>query len=211
MAEVGIPRGPHGLSREQVAARQRRRLLDAVTAEVAERTYAGATVTRIAKAAGVSLSTFYEAFPGKEDAFLAGADDVAERLTAAVAPAVLDAGSPSAALDAVFAGIAGFWRDHPADAVAYLVEIRAAGLAAREQRAVVNRRFSVVVQELIRQQAQAAGAEQVADSALVEVAADCVVALSAEFNEAAVRTGDFDEALRRMRAASRLLLSHWVP
>ena len=49
---------------------QRARLLEAVTRVVADRGYAAATVTDVVRAAGVSRSTFYELFEGKEACFL---------------------------------------------------------------------------------------------------------------------------------------------
>lgn len=57
-----LPAGRHGLPREQVRESQRRRLTAAATAALAERGYAGITVTEVAKRAGVSTSSFYKRF-----------------------------------------------------------------------------------------------------------------------------------------------------
>jgi AcrR family transcriptional regulator len=65
-----LPRHPHGLSREDVARSQRGRILRAVAESVADRGYAAASVADIIARAGVSRSTFYELYDGKESAFL---------------------------------------------------------------------------------------------------------------------------------------------
>ena len=54
-----LPGGHHGLAAEQVAESQRERLLAAVATLVAERGYAGTTITEIAKTASVSNRVFY--------------------------------------------------------------------------------------------------------------------------------------------------------
>src|SRR3954447_10169994 len=70
-----LPKGPHGLSREQVQASQRQRMLDAVLDVVGEHGYAATTVAGVTTAAGVSRTTFYEQFRNKQDAFLTAYDE----------------------------------------------------------------------------------------------------------------------------------------
>src|SRR5438874_4109885 len=69
-----LPRGHHRLSRDEVGAAQRTRLLLAVVEVVAERGYAGATVGDVLRRARISRQTFYENFSNKEDCFLAAFD-----------------------------------------------------------------------------------------------------------------------------------------
>src|SRR3954454_19574670 len=82
--------------------RQRARLLDAVARVVAQKGYAASTVADIVRAAGVSRSTFYEQFDGKEACFLEayrhGVDVLVDRVRAAVRAAGPDdwRGSPCA-------------------------------------------------------------------------------------------------------------------
>src|SRR5439155_6906652 len=66
-----LPRGPHGLSREEVELSQRARLLHAATQAVAEQGYVKTTVADILRRAGVSRATFYQLFSDKEDCFQA--------------------------------------------------------------------------------------------------------------------------------------------
>jgi AcrR family transcriptional regulator len=66
-----LPRGRHGLPREIIVENQRRRLIVAIVATVAEHGYNETTISSIVKAAGLSRATFYELFSGKEACFLA--------------------------------------------------------------------------------------------------------------------------------------------
>src|SRR5690606_30880284 len=66
-----LPRGPHGLPREEVERSQRERLLTAAAEAVAEKGYASMSVADILKGASVSRTTFYQLFDDKLDCFLA--------------------------------------------------------------------------------------------------------------------------------------------
>ncbi len=83
-----LPSGRHGLSREDVLASQRGRLLLAVVDAVADKGYEAVTITDIVERAGVSRRVFYEQFANKEAGFLAafelGVDHILNRLGAAV-------------------------------------------------------------------------------------------------------------------------------
>ena len=65
-----LPRHPHRLSRDDVARSQRGRILRAVAESVAAKGYAATSVAEVIARAGVSRSTFYELYDGKESAFL---------------------------------------------------------------------------------------------------------------------------------------------
>src|ERR671932_1794815 len=69
-----LPRGPHNLTRDDVLASQRERMIDAVAATVARKGYVATTVGDVVARAGVSRKTFYEHFQDKEDCFLAAFD-----------------------------------------------------------------------------------------------------------------------------------------
>ncbi|QFG25226.1 TetR/AcrR family transcriptional regulator [Actinomadura sp. WMMB 499] len=66
--------GRHGLSREQVAASQRARLVAAMAEVAAEKGYTAVTVADVLKRAGVSRLTFYQHFSDKADCFGAAYD-----------------------------------------------------------------------------------------------------------------------------------------
>lgn len=69
--ERSLRPGPRRLTPEEVASRQRERLLDGVARTVAANGYTGARISDICRAAGVTRPVFYELFSGKEDAVLA--------------------------------------------------------------------------------------------------------------------------------------------
>ena len=75
-----LPKGRHGLSREQVQASQRTRLLQATIELGTERGFAALTLTEIVGRAGVARSTFYDYFADKQQCFLAAFDYAADRV-----------------------------------------------------------------------------------------------------------------------------------
>jgi len=76
-SDARLPRGPHTLSREQVAANQRTRLREAMIELVAEQGYAATTVSDLVARAGVSRKAFYELYANKQECFLATYDAIA--------------------------------------------------------------------------------------------------------------------------------------
>jgi AcrR family transcriptional regulator/DNA-binding MarR family transcriptional regulator len=66
-----LPSGSNGLSRAQVRAIQRARLIAAAVDTVEELGYARMTVARVISRAGISRKTFYDIFADREDCFLA--------------------------------------------------------------------------------------------------------------------------------------------
>lgn len=81
MSSTGsLPKGRHGLSREQVAASQRTRLLQATVELGTERGFASLTLTDIVHRAGVARSTFYEHFADKQHCYLEAFDYAAGRV-----------------------------------------------------------------------------------------------------------------------------------
>lgn len=64
-----LPSGRHQLSRADVAASQRRRLLEAVVTVVGEKGWTGTRIADVVAAAEVSRQTFYEQFPALDSCF----------------------------------------------------------------------------------------------------------------------------------------------
>lgn len=120
-----LPRGPHSLTREQVKASQRQRLLDAVLDVVGEHGYAAATVADITTAAGVSRTTFYEQFRNKLDAFLTAYDEFGKAFLADVAET--PATTPVDTLTAAGERLVDWGRRRPLACRAFLLEIHAVG------------------------------------------------------------------------------------
>jgi AcrR family transcriptional regulator len=72
-----LPRGPHSLTREQVAANQRLRVGMAMLEAIGEKGYVATTVSEVVARAGVSRKAFYQHFTNKEECFLATYDAIA--------------------------------------------------------------------------------------------------------------------------------------
>jgi AcrR family transcriptional regulator len=142
-----LPGVPEASADGVLVASPRGRLLDAMTATVAERGYAATSVADVIKLARASRSTFYEQFTDKEDCFLAAyqlaGNHAAGRLAAAIE-------GPPATLAEHLARIYDAYLDelgsYPLAARAFLVEIRAAGAPSQRQRRLAADQFA----ELLR-------------------------------------------------------------
>ncbi|HEX4669001.1 MAG TPA: TetR/AcrR family transcriptional regulator [Solirubrobacterales bacterium] len=120
-----------GLSRAEVMAIQRRRILDGVAAALAYHGYEDTKITDIVELAGVSRPTFYEYFEGKEQCFAAAYGDGVERLVAAAEAAVADESDWAARLSLALSASLAFLAADPPLAHLLLVESLAASRPAR--------------------------------------------------------------------------------
>jgi AcrR family transcriptional regulator len=152
-----LPRGRHRLSAEAVELDQRRRMLAAMCAALAEHGYAQTTVAQVLEGAGVSRKTFYEQFADKDDCLLAAYEEAEASLWAAGeaagegVPRLVEAtrgrsgeGTPVDAWPRRVHAVAAAILDHvaadPATASLLTLEARAAlPQIAERQRAVLDR------------------------------------------------------------------------
>ncbi|MFF6772475.1 TetR/AcrR family transcriptional regulator [Streptomyces sp. NPDC012637] len=134
--ERSLRPGPRRLSPEQVASRQRERLLDGVARTVAANGYTGARISDICRAAGVTRPVFYELFSGKEDAVLAAFRGGTETVVRAMQRAYEERGGAVAWPAAVRSGLEvllTLLAQNPAFAT-MVVEIESVGPAGRRAR-----------------------------------------------------------------------------
>jgi AcrR family transcriptional regulator len=137
-----LPRGRHGLSREEVVESQRTRMLQAMADAVAEQGYAKTSVADVLERAGVSRETFYEQFGSKQDCFLDAFDAAGEILLGRVAGAAsASAGTPVERFDALLGAYLDTLASEPAYARIFLVEAHAAGPEALRRRVAIQERF----------------------------------------------------------------------
>jgi AcrR family transcriptional regulator len=135
-----LPRGRHGLSREEVAGDQRLRLVRAMADAMAERGYAATSVADILRRARVSRETFYELFSDKEDCFMSAFDEAYGHILTGVAPAAGEAdGSPLERFSTVLGHYLDALASDPSAARVFLVEVYAAGPRALERRLALQR------------------------------------------------------------------------
>jgi AcrR family transcriptional regulator len=138
-----LPRGQHGLSRDQVQTIQRERSLRAVTELLAERGYASVRIADVCERAGISHATFYDLFSGKEDCMCSAYErylEVVWRTAAAAGARKTKTWREfiQASLDAYFDVLAG----DPVVARAFHVEMRAIGPEAGRRQAAALRAFA---------------------------------------------------------------------
>lgn len=135
-----LPRGRHGLSREEVIGSQRERLVRAMAEAMAERGYAATSVADILIRARVSRETFYELFASKEDCFMSAFDEAYGHILAATVPVDDDGSLPP--IDR-FSKVLGDYLDalaaDPTTARVFLIEVYAAGPRALERRLALQR------------------------------------------------------------------------
>ncbi|KAA8890630.1 TetR/AcrR family transcriptional regulator [Nocardia colli] len=153
-----LPRGRHGLPREQVVASQRERILIAMAEAMVENGYVGTSVAAILKRAGVSRETFYEQFRSKEACFEAAYERAVQNLLGRIADAAEDADDPAAAepepdrmvkMDRIFAAYLQHLVDDPASARLFLVEVYAVGTAALARRAKLQELFVGLIADVL--------------------------------------------------------------
>lgn len=142
-----LPRGPHGLSREEVAESQRSRLMAAIAAVVAEVGYPRTTIALITSRAGVSPRAFYEHFDGKEDCYLAAYDAFAASLLERVSTGLDSDPEWHAFVAGALRAYLRALEQDPIVARAFLIEIEAAGPVARRRRHQAYAGFAVLVRE----------------------------------------------------------------
>jgi AcrR family transcriptional regulator len=153
-AVAALPRGRHRLTREQVSASQRGRLLVAMADVVARKGFAHTAVADVAAHAGVSTKTFYEHFTGKEDCFLAAHAACVDALIGIMRSALgtrRRTRSGSSGGESRFSRMLRAYLDtlaaEPALARTFLIEVYAAGPRALERRAAAQRGFAALLAE----------------------------------------------------------------
>lgn len=144
-----LPRGRHRLTREEVLASQRSRILVAVATCVAEKGFARVTVADVIGRAGVSRETFYEQFTDKEDCFLAALDAAAAGLLAILTAALeRPATDRIERLDHLLDAYLGTVAAEPVLAKAYLIDAFGAGPAATRRRIELQEQFVELMVEI---------------------------------------------------------------
>jgi AcrR family transcriptional regulator len=166
-----LPRGRHRISREEVVASQRGRMLAAIAEATAEKGFARVTVADVIARAGVSRETFYEQFADKEDCFLDALDASADGLLAILNAALeLPASSPLERLDRVLTAYFDALAAEPKLAKAFLIDAYGAGARATRRRIELQQRFVDLVADIFD------GQERFACEALVAAVSSLVTA-----------------------------------
>ena len=140
-----LPRGPHGLTRNQVAASQRARLQAALVEVVAAQGYPASTIAEISRRAGVSPRTFYEHFQNKQDCLFAAYDAFVDVLLTRMGAEVTPDTDWHEFITSALNGYLGTLEGDPVAARAFLIEMEAAGPAARRRRRRAYEQFAELI------------------------------------------------------------------
>lgn len=135
-----LPRGPHSLTREQVAANQRMRVGMAMLEAIGEKGYVATTVSDVVGRAGVSRKAFYQHFANKEECFLATYDAIAREGRRRVARAFRDAEGRPDRMETAIRSVFEAAMENPDAMRLAITEITAVGPAGieRRERAIVE-------------------------------------------------------------------------
>jgi AcrR family transcriptional regulator len=136
-----LSEGPARLSPDGVAASQRRRMLAAMVAAVADRGYGDVVVADVVGRARVSRATFYEHFADKGDCFLAAYHACVEDILDVLRRLVATDRPPRERLHDFFDSFTSHLMAFPEGARVCLVEMYAAGPEAAAQRRQIQLDF----------------------------------------------------------------------
>ena len=142
-----LPRGRHGLTREQVVQSQRARIFRAMADAMAQKGYAATSVADVLRAAKVSRETFYEQFESKEDCFTSALEAATDVVLAQAFATRPTGGTPLERFDSGLRTYLDALAAQPALSRLFLIEVYAAGPVALERRAAVQRRFAAVLDD----------------------------------------------------------------
>jgi TetR/AcrR family transcriptional regulator len=133
------------MTREQVGAVQRARMLRAIAEAMAEQGYVATTVADILKRAGTSRETFYQQFSSKQDCFIAAYELAANGILAELEREAHGSGTPLERFDRAIGSYLNALAAEPAFARLFMVEVYSAGADVLERRAEIQRRFTQLV------------------------------------------------------------------
>jgi AcrR family transcriptional regulator len=137
-----LPKGRHGLSREEVEASQRLRILLGMAEAMRDQGFVDTTVADVIARAGVSRESFYRLFTSKADCFAAAFDQAAElllrRMAAGSGGVATGGGDPAERAITAYLDVLA---DEPAWARLFIVEVHAAGPEALRRRFALQDRL----------------------------------------------------------------------
>jgi AcrR family transcriptional regulator len=145
---AALDEGPARLTPGEVAAGQRRRMLGAMVAAVAEKGYVAVTVGDVVKRARVSRATFYDQFTDRAECFLAAIDAVTEELVGTLDRRMARRLQPRDRLHALLENYLASLAEFPEGSRVCLVEVYAAGVDGARRRRAAQRDFATLLQQV---------------------------------------------------------------
>jgi TetR/AcrR family transcriptional regulator len=145
-----LPRGPHQLTADQVAADQRQRLINSMVEIVGENGFAATTVADVIARAKVSRKTFYAHFHEREDLLLTAFDTVAPAAFDDVQAASKRKGGPTRQIEALMRRPCRIARASPNTIALSTIEIAAIDPAGVERRDWLIGDYGKLIAECLR-------------------------------------------------------------
>jgi AcrR family transcriptional regulator len=145
-----LPRGPHALTRAQVTANQRLRLLVAMADLVGRDGYAATTVANVLELAGVSRRAFYQHFANKQECFLAASDAIAAESRREISRAYAAAADPAEGAQLAIAKVFERAIDNPGSVRMALIEAGVAGPAGIERRERLMSEYEGLLRDMLK-------------------------------------------------------------
>lgn len=142
-----LPRGRHTLSREEVKAVQRERLMVAMTELMAECGYRRVTIGEVATRAGVSRSAFYTCFASKEECAFAAYDRFIDVLLASIAERTGSCENWDEFIVGLLDGYVSTLVQDLVVARAFQIGMDAVGPEARRRRRTALKRFAILIRQ----------------------------------------------------------------
>lgn len=152
-----LPRGPHGLGPEEVAADQRARLIDAMVALAWERGYAATTVADLIERAQVSRKTFYAHFTDRHELLLAAFDTSSPAAFEQVREAAQRTGGATRRLEALMRRLCGVAVENPGAIALATIEVAAANPTGLERRDRLMSDFGELIGECLASEGEHRG------------------------------------------------------
>jgi AcrR family transcriptional regulator len=152
-----LPRGPHSLTRDQVATNQRLRLVRAMLEAVGQKGYVATTVSDVVARAGVSRKAFYQHFANKQECFLATYDAIAKAGKRRVVSALREADGSSDRMEATIQTLFEAAVEHPDALRLAIIETSAVGPAGIERRDRAISELGGFINDGLRRSTQAEG------------------------------------------------------
>ncbi len=144
-----LPRGSHGLTREEVVRSQRTRIFGAMARVMAEKGYGATSVADVLRNAQVSRETFYEQFTSKQACFLAAFEAAVEFVFERASTTIPADAKGVDRFDRALRSYLDTLAEHPAVGRLFLVEVYAAGPEAVERRVALQKRFADAVNQML--------------------------------------------------------------
>lgn len=140
-------RGPAAGAESLEAHDHAERAIRAFAVVAAEKGYAATTIDEVVAQAGMSATTFYDNFSGKEDIVMAAIDSAGAQMVAAALPPFDRAATWPHGIRAAFGAVFNFLASRPSLAQLTMKEIYAAGPAAMQRRVEAMRPLRAMIEQ----------------------------------------------------------------